>query len=123
MTYTVANAAGSATGQIRVIPVPAPLTPQPPVASDISVTVRAGDAVTIPISKYATDPTGQLLTVKPFPDGTLPADQGLVFATESAIRYLGAGHPTADHRPVQLHGRQHRPAHRHPLGDHFGRPG
>ncbi|HEY7814160.1 MAG TPA: hypothetical protein VIC62_13030, partial [Nakamurella sp.] len=93
MTYTVANAAGSATGQIRVIPVPAPLTPQPPVASDISVTVRAGDAVTIPISKYATDPTGQLLTVKPFPDGTLPADQGLVFATESAIRYLAPATP------------------------------
>jgi hypothetical protein len=95
MTYTAANAAGATTGQIRVIPVPAPLTPQPPVASDIPVTVRAGDAVTIPIAGYATDPTGQVLTVKPFPDGTLPADQGLVFATESAIRYLAPATPPA----------------------------
>ncbi|HOZ59519.1 MAG TPA: hypothetical protein PKY70_15155, partial [Nakamurella multipartita] len=93
LTYTAANAAGSTTGQIRVIPVPAPLTPQPPVAADIAVTVRAGDAVTVPISRYATDPTGQVLTVKPFPDGTLPADQGLVFATESAIRYLAPATP------------------------------
>ncbi len=93
LTYTAANTAGSTTGQIRVIPVPAPLTPQPPVAADIAVTVRAGDAVTVPISRYATDPTGQVLTVKPFPDGTLPADQGLVFATESAIRYLAPATP------------------------------
>ncbi len=93
MTYTAANAAGATPGQIRVIPVPAPLVPQPPVASDISVSVRAGDAVTIPVGKYATDPTGQRLTVKPFPDGTLPADQGLVFATESAIRYLAPATP------------------------------
>ena len=93
LTYTAANAAGATAGQIRVVPVPAPLVPQPPVASDIAVSVRAGDAVTIPIGKYATDPTGQALTVKPFPDGTLPADQGLVFATESAIRYLAPATP------------------------------
>lgn len=93
LTYTAANAAGATPGQIRVIPVPAPLVPQPPVASDIAVSVRAGDAVTMPIATYATDPTGQVLTVKPFPDGTLPADQGLVFATESAIRYLAPTTP------------------------------
>jgi len=93
LTYAAANAAGSTTGQIRVIPVPAPLVPQPPVASDISASVRAGDAVTIPIRKYATDPTGQTLSVKPFPDATLPADQGLVFATDTAIRYLAPAIP------------------------------
>ncbi|HEY5882276.1 MAG TPA: hypothetical protein VIU11_25425 [Nakamurella sp.] len=93
LTYAAANAVGRTTGQIRVIPVPAPLVPQPPVASDIAVTVRAGDAVTVPISKHAADPTGQMLTVKPFPDGTLPAEQGLVFATDSAIRYLAPAAP------------------------------
>ena len=60
LTYTAANAAGATPGQIRVIPVPAPLVPQPPVASDIAVSVRAGDAVTMPIATYATDPTGQV---------------------------------------------------------------
>jgi hypothetical protein len=93
LTYSAGNAVGCSTGQIRVIPVPAPLVPQPPVASDISVSVRAGDAVTIPVSTYATDPTGQALTVKPFPDDTLPADQGLVFATDTSIRYLAPPTP------------------------------
>jgi hypothetical protein len=93
LTYTAANAAGSSAGQIRVIPVPAPTTPQPPVASDIAVTVRAGEAVTIPIARYATDPTGERLTVKPFAAQTIPDDQGLLFATESAIRYLAPAVP------------------------------
>lgn len=93
MTYTAANAVGATTGQIRVIPVPASPTPQPPVASDIQVTVRAGDAVTIPVAEHATDPTGELLTVKPFAPDTLPAGQGLVFATDGAIRYLAPATP------------------------------
>jgi hypothetical protein len=93
LTYIAANAVGPTTGQIRVIPVPAALKPQPPVASDVAVTVRAGDAVTIPISKYATDPTGLALTVKPFKPDTLPPDQGLVFATDTAIRYLAPATP------------------------------
>jgi hypothetical protein len=94
LTYTAANAAGSTPGQIRVVPVAAPTTPQPPVATDIAVTVRAGDAVTIPISRYATDPSGELLTVKPFSaESALPAGQGLVFATDSSIRYLAPPTP------------------------------
>ena len=93
LSYTAATTAGSSTGQIRVIPVPAPTTPQPPVASDIAVTVRAGDAVTIPIARYATDPTGERLTVKPFAEQAIPAEQGLLFATETAIRYLAPAVP------------------------------
>lgn len=88
LTYTASNAFGGTTGQIRVIPVQAPVTPQRPVATDFTITVRAGDAVTIPIAKYASDPSGELLTVQPFPADALPPEKGLVFATESSIRYL-----------------------------------
>jgi len=94
LTYTASNAVGGTPGQLRVIPVPAPVTPQAPVATDIAVTVRAGDAITIPISKYATDPSGEVLTVKPFSaDSALPAEQGLVFASDSAVRYLAPSTP------------------------------
>ena len=42
LTYTAANAAGGTPGQIRVVPVAAPTSPQPPVATDIAVTRPRG---------------------------------------------------------------------------------
>ena len=40
-------------GQIRVVPVPAPKKEPPPLAAPITATVRAGDALTIDVARYA----------------------------------------------------------------------
>src|SRR5699024_4372791 len=87
--YTVANGSGSATGVVRVVPVPAQ-DPLPPQAHDIDATVRAGDAVTIPISRHASDPNGDMITITGMNTDTVAADSGVLFHTDSAIRYLAA---------------------------------
>ena len=51
-------------GQIRVVPVPAPKRIPPPLAAPITATVRAGDAVTIPVSRYATSQDGSPVTAE-----------------------------------------------------------
>ncbi|RIJ77490.1 fibronectin type III domain-containing protein [Nakamurella silvestris] len=93
LPYVVSNGVGTATGQIRVISVPAVKAP-PPAASPISVRVRAGDAVTIPIVDHAADPNGDQLVITV--DSTkLAPDQGILFATDTAIRYLAPAVPPA----------------------------
>src|SRR5690606_10450212 len=49
LEYTVDNGAGSATGQVRVVPVPAPTSPRPPEAHPDEAVVHAGDVVTVPV--------------------------------------------------------------------------
>lgn len=86
--YTVSNGFATAVGQVRVVQVPAPADPLPPVAFDTSITVRAGDAATMPISSLALDPNGDLLSLIGITDDTLDPGQGVLFSTGSALRYL-----------------------------------
>ena len=97
--YEISNAYGSATGEVRVVRVPAS-TLAPPLANGAKLIVRAGDVVTLPISSVATDPNGDQLTVLPFAAGTVPTGQGLLFSSPSSIRYLAPG--TAPSEPVQF---------------------
>lgn len=87
-SYAVSSGGASATGWVRVVAVPTPADPVAPTASPIRVSVRAGDAVTVPMSGYAVDPGGDLLTVEPFDAGTVKPGQGLLFTSGDAIRYL-----------------------------------
>lgn len=82
--------AGGATGQgwLHVVEVPPPSEPMSPTAAPIAVTVRAGDAVSIPIAGHATDPAGEPVTPLAFPGDAIGADQGLLFVTGDAIRYM-----------------------------------
>ncbi len=94
-SYQVSSGGASATGWVRVVSVPAPQEPVAPVASPIRVSVRAGDAVTIPMSGHAVDPGGDVLTVQPFDADTLSAGQGLLFTSADAIRYLAPANAPA----------------------------
>ena len=91
-SYQVSAGGTSATGWVRVVGVPAPADPVAPIASPIKVTVRAGDAVTVPMADHAVDPGGDLLSVLPFGDDTAGYDpdagQGLLFTSADSIRYL-----------------------------------
>ncbi|WP_157695396.1 fibronectin type III domain-containing protein [Nakamurella panacisegetis] len=99
LTYSVSNGVATAAGQIRVIPV-APLTDPPaPTANPISLTVRAGDAITLPVDRFASDPRGQALTptIVPGASGTTP---GVLFADSTGVRYLAP--TTAPAAPVKF---------------------
>ncbi len=64
-TYTVANAAGSATGRVTLLPVGSGATVAPPVAVSDQAVVRAGDIVTVPVLANDTSPSGLSLTLDP----------------------------------------------------------
>lgn len=101
LRYTVANAAsgevGTTEGIIRVLPIPAQ-DPLPPIAKNIDVTVRAGDATTIPIVDHARDPNGEVLTLTGLEPADLAPGRGVLFHTDSAIRYLAP--PEAPATPI-----------------------
>lgn len=86
--YTVSAGGQSATGWLHVIEVAQPGQPLSPTASAISVSVRAGDAVTMPIAQHAVDPGGEALRPAPIQPGAIGAGQGLLFTTADSIRYI-----------------------------------
>lgn len=88
LQYQVSAGGPSADGWLHVITVPRPAEPMSPTAAPIQVSVRAGDAVTIPIAAHAIDPGGDLVTPVPFPADAIGADQGLLFATDDSLRYM-----------------------------------
>ncbi|MDQ6657905.1 MAG: cadherin-like domain-containing protein, partial [Actinomycetota bacterium] len=94
--YTVSAGGPSATGWLHVLEVAQPALPLSPTASAISVSVRTGDAVTMPIAQHAIDPGGQALRPAPIQPGAIAAGQGLLFTTADSIRYIApATGPTA----------------------------
>lgn len=64
-SYTISNGSGSATGQVTVVPMPATATTLPPIATDDTGTVRAGDIVTVPVLANDVSPTGLPLELQP----------------------------------------------------------
>ena len=99
LPYVVSNGVGSAAGQIRVVPVPALADPPLPTANPISLTVRAGDAITLPVSRFASDPRGEVLTPT-IVQSDSTAVPGVLFATRTGIRYLAP--TTAPAVPVRF---------------------
>ncbi len=89
LTYTVFDGATAVNGQIRVVPVPAPRSVPAPLTAPVQVAVRAGDAVTVPITRFTTSQDGAPVTVKvdPAQAAALP---GRVFVNGDAIRFLAA---------------------------------
>ncbi|MET0863746.1 MAG: fibronectin type III domain-containing protein [Nakamurella sp.] len=85
--YSVFDGTSTQAGEIRVVPVDPPKVIPPPVAVPIAATVRAGDAVTIPVARYASSQDGSPITAELDASqvATLP---GRVFSTGDTIRYL-----------------------------------
>ncbi|MET0965919.1 MAG: Ig-like domain-containing protein, partial [Nakamurella sp.] len=87
--YSVFDGANTRNGQIRVVPVAAPKQIPPPLAAPIAATVRAGDAVTIPVARFASSQDGSPITAE-LDEGQLGALPGRAFSTGDTIRYLAA---------------------------------
>ena len=86
------NAGGSGAGaekvgQIRVVPVPAPKKAPPPLASPITATVRAGDALTVEVARYASTQDGSPVTAE-LDEAQVAGLPGRAFSTGDTIRYL-----------------------------------
>ncbi|WP_435738713.1 Ig-like domain-containing protein [Cellulosimicrobium sp. PMB13] len=85
--YTVSNGAQTSTGQVRVVPVPAPSELRPPRAAADEVTVHAGDVVTIPVLKNDTHPDGLELFLQPELEQDVDPTLGEAFVSEDTLRF------------------------------------
>ena len=86
--YTISNGSASADGEVIVIPIPAPDSILPPVATPDTAYVRAGDVVTIPVLDNDVQPSGDALHVAPALIEPIvdPAD-GEAFVSQDAVRF------------------------------------
>ncbi|WP_454851511.1 Ig-like domain-containing protein [Promicromonospora soli] len=85
--YKVANGTGTTTGQLRVVPIPAPAQLRPPEAGPDTATVHTGDVVTIPVLKNDTHPDGLELTLNDELQEAPPASAGEAFVSEDTVRF------------------------------------
>ncbi|TFC45460.1 fibronectin type III domain-containing protein, partial [Cryobacterium sp. TMN-39-2] len=85
-TYTISDGDGTSTAGVTVVPVPPLVKHQPPVAVDDSVSVRAGDIVSVAVLDNDYHPDSATMTVAP--DLADTADVGgLAFVTGNRVRY------------------------------------
>ncbi|WP_218711751.1 Ig-like domain-containing protein [Arthrobacter sp. BF1] len=90
--YTISNGAGSATGEISVVRIPAPDKQRAPRVEPDKAIVRVGDVVSIPVLANDTDPNGEVLKapeVVEAPDGEF----GKLFTDQNQLRFIAGPTP------------------------------
>lgn len=92
-SYSVSNGRESSTGQVSVVPVPAPAKLQPPRAADDEITVRAGDVATVEVLANDTHPNGGELTLDPELVETVAPGQGLLAVSGNSLRFKAGSTP------------------------------
>ncbi|KRF05030.1 hypothetical protein ASH00_11300 [Arthrobacter sp. Soil782] len=93
LTYSVSNGRMSSTGQVSVVPIPAPAKLQPPRAADDEITVRAGDVATVEVLRNDTHPNGGELTLAPELVETITPGQGLLAVSGNSLRFKAGSTP------------------------------
>jgi hypothetical protein len=91
--YTVDNGYATAKGSILVQPVEPSTEQRPPSVKPITVSVRSGGVVTIPVLDYASDPDGDTLSLVRDLPSPLPESQGLLFVSGNVLRYQAPNTP------------------------------
>lgn len=86
--YTVSNGNGVSTGEINVIPVPAPPKLDPPRPNPDDVVVRAGDVATVNVLDNDVHPNGAELTLRPeLKEADGLGDGSLVSVADDTVRF------------------------------------
>ncbi|MFE5294360.1 Ig-like domain-containing protein [Isoptericola sp. NPDC056618] len=85
--YTIANGSGSSTGQVRVVPIPAPDTLRPPDAGADEAIVHTGDVVTVPVLDNDTHPDGLDVELNDELQEEPEAELGEAFVSEDTVRF------------------------------------
>ncbi len=93
VTYRISNGLAESTGTITVIEIPRPQRLQPPVAVDDAITVRVGDAVSIPVLANDEHPDDEPITLAPTLVQGLTGESGLLFVAGDRLRYLAPDQP------------------------------
>lgn len=101
--YTVSNGTATAQGEVLVIPVPAPSKLQPPVAVDDTVTVRAGDVVTIPVLDNDYHPNGDVIALAPkLVEPLMDPAEGDIFVSENTLRFKAGNDAKTVHATYEV---------------------
>ena len=89
--YTVTNGTSSATGKVAIVPV-TQSQPQPPVVTNDTAVVRAGDVVTAPVLDNDSSPAGLNLSVDS--QVSLVGDElGTAWVSENTVRFRAGNQP------------------------------
>ncbi|MBO0980900.1 tandem-95 repeat protein [Microbacterium sp. SD291] len=87
--YRISNGADSAEGEVVVIPIPAPAEFLQPLTNPDTVTVRAGDVVTIPVLDNDTHPNDDVLHVSPeLIEPLVEPEDGEAFVSQDTVRFM-----------------------------------
>ncbi|WP_229791062.1 Ig-like domain-containing protein [Zhihengliuella salsuginis] len=88
INYTVANGNGESTGEIRIVPIPAPPRMDPPQANPDSVVVREHDVATVKVLENDIHPNGGDLTLLPGLGETDDLGEGsLISVADDTVRF------------------------------------
>ncbi|MDZ4352518.1 MAG: Ig-like domain-containing protein [Arthrobacter sp.] len=87
LTYTVSNGVASATGEVTIVPIPAPAKLVPPVAAPDEITVRANDIATIAVLANDSHPNGAKLKLNPVLVQGIDPAQGLLAISGDVLRF------------------------------------
>ncbi|WP_167051562.1 Ig-like domain-containing protein [Salinibacterium sp. ZJ77] len=104
-SYTVSDGLLSSSASVTVVPIPALVRHQPPIARDDRVTVRAGDIVTVDVLANDTHPDGVRMTVAA--ELATEPSAGLAFVQGDAVRFQAPTEPgqhRADYTVVDAFG-------------------
>ncbi|WP_157365222.1 Ig-like domain-containing protein [Arthrobacter sp. QXT-31] len=87
LTYTVSNGVASSTGEVTILPIPAPAKLVPPVAAPDEITVRANDVATIAVLANDSHPNGAKLKLKPVLVQGIDSAQGFLAVSGDVLRF------------------------------------
>ena len=93
ITYTVANATGTAEGRVTVIPAPATSTSDPPVLADDTLVVRAGDVGGVRVLGNDRSPAGLSMTVDDRLQHEMDPATATPFVSDDVVRVRAGDRP------------------------------
>lgn len=93
LTYRMSNGRQSVTGEVVVIPIPAPDKLRPPVANDDEAVVRAGDVVDIDVLDNDYHPNDDVMHVEPELVEAPSPEAGDIFVSQDLVRFRASDEP------------------------------